>query len=67
MERCASFEPHKSRVCSSVCTRLHVHGLIHKIGRTYNYYLTKLGQEVVLTALKLRELVVIPALAGVSA
>ena len=50
---------------SRVLQRLHAHGLIRKVGRTYKYYLTKFGQEVVLTALKLRELVVIPALAGV--
>lgn len=43
---------------------LRMHGLIKKIGRTYKYYLTRFGQTVVLTALKLRELVVIPSLAG---
>ena len=52
--------PHVSRLLK----RLHVHGLIKKIGRTYKYYLTQTGQQVVLTALKLRELVVIPSLAG---
>ena len=51
---------------SRLLKRLHVHGLIRKVGHTYKYYLTKFGQEVVLAALKLRELVVIPALAGVS-
>jgi len=49
---------------SRVLKRLHVHGLIKKIGHTYKYYLTHAGQQVVLTALKLRELVVIPSLAG---
>jgi hypothetical protein len=49
---------------SRVLKRLHVHGLIKKIAHTYKYYLTQAGQRVVLTALKLRELVVIPALAG---
>ncbi len=49
---------------SRVLKRLHAHGLIKKIGRTYKYYLTHAGQQVVLTALKLRELVVIPSLAG---
>jgi hypothetical protein len=44
--------------------RLHVHGLIRKVGHTYKYYLTRTGQQVVLTALKLRDLVVIPSLAG---
>ncbi len=43
---------------------LHVHGLIKKVGHTYKYYLTQAGQQVVLTALKLRDLVVIPSLAG---
>lgn len=52
---------------SRLLKRLHTHGLIRKVGRTYKYYLTKFGQDVVLTALKLRELVVIPALAGVPA
>ncbi len=49
---------------SRVLKRLHAHGLIKKVGRTYKYYLTQAGQQVVLTALKLRELVVIPSLAG---
>lgn len=43
--------------------RLRSHGLVKKVAHTYKYYLTKLGQRAVLTALKLRELVVIPALA----
>lgn len=49
---------------SRLLKRLHVHGLIKKVGHTYKYYLTQSGQQVVLTALKLRDLVVIPALAG---
>ena len=49
---------------SRLLKRLHVHGLIKKVGHTYKYYLTQAGQRVVLTALKLRELVVIPSLAG---
>jgi hypothetical protein len=42
---------------------LRTHGLIKKIGHTYKYYVTSLGKEVVATALKLRELVIIPQLA----
>jgi hypothetical protein len=49
---------------SRLLKRLHVHGLIKKIGHTYKYYLTHAGQQAVLTALKLRALVVIPSLAG---
>jgi hypothetical protein len=40
--------------------RLRLHGVIKKIGRRYKYYLTASGRTVVVTALKLRELVVIP-------
>jgi hypothetical protein len=42
--------------------RLRAHGLIKKIGHRYKYYLTTLGRTVAVTALKLRELVIIPAL-----
>lgn len=43
--------------------RLRLHGLIKKVGKRYKYYLTQLGRAVILTALKLRELLVIPSLA----
>jgi hypothetical protein len=43
--------------------RLRLHGLIKRVGKTYKYYLTKLGRQVVILALKLRRLYVIPALA----
>jgi hypothetical protein len=49
---------------SRLLKRLHVHGLVRKIGHSYKYYLTAAGQRVVVTALKLRALVVIPAMAG---
>ena len=42
--------------------RLRAHGLLKKIGKRYKYYLTKLGRTVVTTALKLRELLIIPSL-----
>jgi hypothetical protein len=48
---------------SRVLKRLRLHGFIKKVGRTYRYYLTHFGKEVITTALKLRELVVIPQLA----
>lgn len=47
---------------SRALTRLRRHGLIKKIGHRYKYYLTTLGRSTATTALKLRELVVIPAL-----
>ena len=48
---------------SRALKRLRTHGLIKKIGHTYKYYVTAFGKEVVTTALKLRELVIIPQLA----
>lgn len=47
---------------SRLIKRLKVFGLIKKAGKTYKYYLTKLGKELVITAEKLKEAVLIPAL-----
>jgi hypothetical protein len=49
---------------SRLLKRLRVHGLIKKIGRTYKYYLTRLGRSAVACALRLREETVLPALAN---
>jgi hypothetical protein len=49
---------------SRLLKRLRVHGLIKKIGRTYKYYLTAFGKQVIATGLKLKELVIIPQLAS---
>jgi hypothetical protein len=54
---------HLQSCISRLVKRLRVHGLIKKIGRTSKYYLTQLGRQVAVMALKLRELYVIPALA----
>ena len=51
---------------SRLLKRLRVHGLIRKIGKTYKYYLSKLGRQVITLVLKLRELFVIPSLANVT-
>jgi hypothetical protein len=56
--------PHKNAgQISRLLKRLRVHGLIKKIGGRYKYYLTDLGRQVILMALKLRELIIIPQLA----
>jgi hypothetical protein len=47
---------------SRLLKRLRSHGLIKKIGGRYKYYLTIFGRTVVTAALKLRELVILPAL-----
>lgn len=48
---------------SRLIKSLRLHGLVKKVGKTYKYYLTKLGRKVVALALKLRRLYVIPELA----
>ena len=57
--------PHKSvGQISRLLRRLRAHGLIKRVQRSYRYYLTTFGRTVVTSALKLRELVVIPLLAS---
>ena len=57
----------KGHQVSRLLKRLRKHGLIKKIGNTYKYYLTALGRRVTATALKLREMYIIPSLRGVFA
>ncbi len=52
---------------SRLLKRMRKHGLIKKITNTYKYYLTALGRKVTATALKLREMYIIPLLRGVIA
>ena len=47
---------------SRILKRLKVHGIIKRATDSYKYYLTKMGKEVTITAMKLKELVIIPAL-----
>lgn len=42
--------------------RLRTHGLVKKIGRTYKYYLTRLGRRLVAAVLSVRELIMLPTL-----
>ena len=44
--------------------RLRMHGVIKRAGKCYRYYLTDFGRTVATTALKLREMVIIPQLAS---
>jgi len=48
---------------SRLIKRTRVHGLIKKAAKSFRYYFTDLGRRTLVTALKLRELVVIPSLA----
>jgi len=49
---------------SRILKRLRVHGLIKKITGTYKYYLTKLGKQVIVTGLYLKEMLIVPQLAS---
>ena len=52
---------------SRLMKRLRTHGLIKKIGRTYKYYLTAVGKQVIALGLKLKNLYIIPELSTVPA
>ena len=50
-----------------ILKRLRLHGLIKKVGKTYKYYLTELGRRAVIVGLKLKEHLIVPALATATA
>ena len=52
---------------SRLMKRLRTHGVAKKIGRTYKYYLTDLGKQIITLGLKLKNLSVIPELSAVAA
>src|ERR1700689_4349380 len=52
---------------SRLMKRLRPHGMIKKIGRTYKYYVTRLGKQVIALGRKLKTLYLIPELSAVSA
>jgi hypothetical protein len=47
---------------SRIFKRLWLHGLIRKIAKSYKYYITEVGQQTLLTCLKLKQMVIIPEL-----
>lgn len=53
----------KASQVSRLLKRLRLHGLLKKVARRHKYYLTVLGRRVVACCLRLREEVVLPALA----
>ena len=50
---------------SRILKRLRLHGLIKKVGKTYKYYLTAFGREIIVAGLKFKNMSLIPELAGV--
>ncbi len=61
----ARFPQYSSGQMSRILRRLGVPGLVQKARHCYKYYLTMLGQQAIATALKLKDLVIIPELAAV--
>ena len=49
---------------SRIIKRLRTHGILKRVGRTYKYYLTKLGRQVTIAGLKIKSMVLIPQLAA---
>jgi hypothetical protein len=47
---------------SRILKRLRLHGLIKKIGRTYKYYLTSLGRQIIAAGLGYKNMTLIPQL-----
>ena len=47
---------------SRILKRLRLHGLIKKVGKTYKYYLTAIGKQVIVAGLSFKNMVLIPAL-----
>lgn len=47
---------------SRIFKRLRIHGLIKKVRGQYRYYLTDFGRKVIITALKIRQFVILPTL-----
>ena len=64
-----SLRKHFPKITSGAMTRilkrLHLHGIIRKVGRTYKYYVTKLGKAIITAGLTIRNMSVIPHLAHV--
>ncbi len=56
------FKNYSAFKISRILKRLRVIGLIKRIGKTYKYYITSLGNEAIITALKLKNIVIIPQL-----
>ena len=51
----------KGTKISRLIKRLHVPELIKKVADNYKYYLTQMGKETIIAALKIKEIVLIPA------
>lgn len=48
---------------SRILKRLRMHGIIKKVGKTYKYYLTALGRQIIVAGLKFKNMSLIPDLA----
>lgn len=64
--RCKDLAKHLTQYSSDqlsrLLKRLRVHGLVKKIGKSYKYYLTKFGKEIITCSQKVINMVMIPQL-----
>lgn len=58
---------YKPAQISRILKRLRLHGLLRKIGRSYTYYVTTLGQRVLAACLHLKEQIFLPKLSAAPA
>ena len=56
------FKKYSAFKISRILKRLRVIGLIKRIGKTYKYYITTFGNEAIITAAKVKNIVIIPQL-----
>ena len=49
---------------SYLIKRCRIFGLIKKCGKTYKYYITKLGRRIIIAALEIRQIIIPPILSG---
>lgn len=53
----------KASKISRILKRLRLHGIIKKVGKSYKYYLSKLGKQIIIAGLTFKNMTLIPELA----
>lgn len=61
----AHFPERSSSAISAILKRLRTHGLIKKVKNLCKYYLTKLGKAVITAGLAVKQMILVPELAGI--
>ena len=61
----AYFPEKSSSAISAILKRLRTHGLIRKVKNLCKYYLTKIGKAVIIAGLAVKQMILVPELAGI--